>query len=139
MPPEAAGTADELIEEMRARRGYLYPELELAIRLDPEFMRAYDDLVGRVFLYDGVDASGAALSPKYREIIAAALLAGRGRRDHVLVHARNAMRHGASERELLEAFEVALGPSGLPAFLTGLEALHALVLEREEEARAGDE
>lgn len=129
MTSAGAPDADALVARMKAARGYLYPEVELAVRMDPAFMEAYDALVDRIFLYSPEHAEAATLPAKYRELVVTALLAERGRLDHVVVHARRAMRMGATGRELLETFEAALAPAGLPAFLTGLEALQQVLSE----------
>ena len=60
--------AEALIEEMRAARGYMYPEWEFAARQDPEFVAAYNRLY-ELSLGDGQHVSG-----KVREFVAIALL-----------------------------------------------------------------
>jgi alkylhydroperoxidase/carboxymuconolactone decarboxylase family protein YurZ len=44
-------------------------------------------------------------------------------------HARRAIAHGATEQELLEAFEATVIPGGAPTFLT---AVRGLMLAREQ-------
>lgn len=124
-------SVQRLIDQMRADRGYLYPEVEMAVRMDPRFMAAYKELFDQVFLYHEEDEGRAALSGRHRELIVVALLAQRGRLDHVVVHIRRAMELGASAQEVLEALETTLAPAGLPAFLTGLEALAQVLGERD--------
>ena len=41
---ERARQADDLIARMKAARGYIYPEWELAARQDPDFVEAYNRL-----------------------------------------------------------------------------------------------
>ena len=41
-----------LIKKMKQARGYLYPEWELAARLDPEFFEAYDGLYRQALAKD---------------------------------------------------------------------------------------
>lgn len=109
--------AERLIEEMKKDRGYIYPEWELAARLDPDFMEAYNTL------YRLALGKGRALPVKYRELIAIALLAFRGEQEAVVTHIRRALRLGATKEEIFETFEAALIPGGALTFLRGLKAL----------------
>ncbi len=116
-PKELKGKAERLIEEMKKDRGYIYPEWELAARLDPDFMEAYNTL------YRLALGKGRALPVKYRELIAIALLAFRGEQEAVVTHIRRALRLGATKEEIFETFEAALIPGGALTFLRGLRAL----------------
>ena len=64
--------ADALIARMKAARGYIYPEWELAARQDPEFVEAYNRI------YELGLGEGRHVSAKVREFVAIALLAFRG-------------------------------------------------------------
>ncbi|MBI5167034.1 MAG: carboxymuconolactone decarboxylase family protein [candidate division NC10 bacterium] len=120
--------AERLIKQMRRDRGYLYPEWELAARMDPDFMEAYNALYRRAL------GEGQALNVKYRELIALALLAFRGEHEALVTHIRRAMKFGATKQEVLEAFEAAIIPGGALTFLRGLRAL--LQIEGEGKSRA---
>lgn len=117
--------AEQLIEAMRAKRGYLYPEWEWAARQDPDFMAIYDQFANQVLL-QGVSEEGKALPIKVRELIAIVLLAQRGSSDGLRTHMRRALTHGATKQEIFEALQVAIVPSGAPTFLNGLRVLRSL-------------
>ena len=107
-----------LIKKMKQARGYLYPEWELAARLDPEFFEAYDGL------YRQALAKDSGLPIKYRELVALGVLAFRGVSTDALVnHIRRAYRHGATREELLGALQATIVPGGAVTFLNGLRAL----------------
>ena len=117
--------AEQLIAEMKAARGYVYPSHEFAARMDPEFLKAYNNLVGLALLHEGVDLEHRALAPKYRELVVIGILAARG--GTALSHMRRAIELGATEQEIMEVGQAAVVPAGAPAFLTvmsGLSQLH---------------
>lgn len=63
-------------------------------------------------------------------MIAIALLAYRGLENAVYVHAKRALRLGATKQELLEAIESSIIPGGAPTFSTELRALMRVVEEK---------
>src|SRR5262245_4545375 len=65
--------AEQLIARMQAARGYIYPEWELAARMDPDFTEAYNRI------YELALGEGRHVSAKVREFVAIALLAFRAR------------------------------------------------------------
>jgi alkylhydroperoxidase/carboxymuconolactone decarboxylase family protein YurZ len=110
--------AAQLIERMKAARGYVYPEWEFAARQDPDFVEAYNRL------YELGLGEGRHVPAKVREFVAIALLAFRGGEQAGLVaHMKRAMRLGATREELLEVLETCLVPGGAPTFHRGLTAL----------------
>ena len=109
--------AERLIEEMKKDRGYIYPEWEFAVRNDPNFMEAYNNL------YKGALNDGEALPAKMRELIAIGLLAYRGATKGVKTHILRAMRLGATKREIFEAVETTFIPGGAGTFFCGLRAM----------------
>ena len=110
--------ADALIARMKAARGYIYPEWELAARQDPEFVEAYNRI------YELGLGEGRRVSAKVREFVAIALLAFRGAEKAGLVaHMKRAIRLGATKEELFEVLETCLVPGGAPTFHRGLSAL----------------
>lgn len=116
--------AERLIEEMKKERGYILKEWEFVCRKDPDFFEAYDNL------YKAALGKGKALDIKTREFIAIALLSHRGLpASNIISHIKRAMKHGASEEEILEAIETTIVPGGAPTFFNGLNAL--LTMERE--------
>lgn len=124
-------TAEQMVKEMEAQRGYISPAHRFMAAHDPEFIDAYNRLAGLAFLYGDRDDGSHALPAKYREMVVCAILAHRGSAEGVANHAKRAMACGATERELLEAFEATVIPGGAPTFLTGVQGL---ILARE---RAG--
>ena len=115
---DRAKRAEALIARMKAARGYMYPEWELAARLDPEFVEAYTRI------YELGLGEGRHVSAKVREFVAIALLAFRGAdRAGLVAHMQRALRLGATREELLEVLETCLIPGGAPTFHRGLTAL----------------
>lgn len=110
--------AEALIRKVRRIRGYLYPEWELAARLDPGFFEAYNELYAKAL------ASDRGLPIKYRELVAMGILAFRGVGTEAIAnHVRRAVRHGATRAEVMGALEAMIVPGGAVAFLNGLRAL----------------
>ena len=110
--------AEHLIARMKAARGYIYPEWELAARTDPDFTEAYNRI------YELALGEGRHVSAKVREFVAIALLAFRGAdREALVAHMRRAIRLGATKEELVEVLEATLVPGGAPTFHRGLSAL----------------
>lgn len=120
-PPDdhaRAQRAEQLIARMKQARGYMYPEWELAARMDPEFVETYNRI------YELGLGEGRHVSAKVREFIAIALLAFRGADTAGLVaHMRRAQSFGATREELFEVLETCLIPGGAPTFHRGLSAL----------------
>lgn len=122
MEPEA--DAQALLDRIVATRGYVYPSHRYLAENDPGFLAAFDELVGQALSHDGQPGE---LPPKYREMVVCAILAFRGASTaSIAAHAARAIRLGATERELLEAFEASLVPGGAPTFLAGVNALISL-------------
>ena len=115
---DRARQAEQLITRMQEARGYIYPEWELAARLDPDFTEAYNRM------YELALGEGHHVSAKVREFVAIALLAFRGAdREGLVAHMRRAMRLGATRDELFEVLAATLVPGGAPTFHRGLSAL----------------
>ena len=113
-----ATQSEQLIARMQAARGYIYPEWELAARMDPEFTEAYNRI------YELGLGEGQHVSAKVREFVVIGLLAFRGAdRDGLVAHMRRAIRLGATKEELFEVLEATLVPGGAPTFHRGLNAL----------------
>jgi hypothetical protein len=53
MSDDRATQAEQLITRMKAARGYIYPEWELAARTDPDFTDAYNRLLSRPWARGG--------------------------------------------------------------------------------------
>jgi alkylhydroperoxidase/carboxymuconolactone decarboxylase family protein YurZ len=115
---DRATQAEPLLARMKAARGYIYSEWELAARTDPDFTDAYNRL------YELALGDGRHVSAKVREFVAIALVAFRGA-DHesLAAHMRRAMRLGATKEELFEVLEATLVPGGAPTLHRELSAL----------------
>ncbi len=107
----------QLLDGMAKERGYMHPSFLYLADKDLNFLAAYNALYGCAL------NEGKALPVKTREFIAMGILAYRGLADGVFEHAKRAIQYGASEQELLEAFETMVIPGGTPTFATGLTAL----------------
>ena len=118
MSDDRATQAEQLIARMKAARGYIYPEWELAARTNPDFTEAYNRM------YELAMGEGRHVSARVREFVAIALLTFRGAEREILVaHMRRAIRLGATREELFEVLEATLVPGGAPTFHRGLNAL----------------
>lgn len=118
---------EELINKMKKDRGYMFPTWIFLAEKDAEFLMAYNELYKRAL------NKGKALPAKIREFVAMAILAYKGRTEAVYEHAKRALRLGATKEELLEVFQTAMLPGGVPTLTTGLQAL--MRIENEEEKR----
>ena len=115
---DRAAQSEQLIARMKAARGYIYPEWELAARTDPDFTEAYNRI------YELALGEGRHVSAKVREFVAIALLAFRGAdRDGLVAHMQRAIRLGATKEELFEVLAATMVPGGAPTFHRGLNAL----------------
>ena len=118
----------KLIRKMKKQRGYMPSEWVYMVDKDVDFMEVYNNL------YENGLTDGKALATKTRELIAIAILAFRGQENAVYLHAKRALRHGATKQELLEAIETTIIPGGVPTFGVGLSALMRI---EEEEKKVG--
>ena len=123
------GKKQKLIKKMKKEREYMPPAWVYMVDKDVDFMEAYNNL------YERVLTDGKALAAKTRELIAIAILAFRGQENAVYLHAKRALRLGATKQELLEAIETTIVPGGAPTFGIGLSALMRI---EEEEKKVGN-
>ena len=119
----------KLIRKMKNQRGYMPSEWIYMVDKDVDFMEVYNNL------YESGLTDGKALATKTRELIAMAILAFRGQENAVYLHAKRALRHGATKQELLEAIETTIIQGGVPTFGVGLSALMRI---EEEEKKVGN-
>lgn len=116
-------SGEQLLKEMEAGRGYIYPPHRFLAERDPAFLRAYNDLAGLALLHGDRDTGEHALPAKFRELVVCAVLAFKGSPEGVATHAKRALALGATEQELLEAFQAIVVPGGAPALLNGVRGL----------------
>ncbi|HVB77978.1 MAG TPA: carboxymuconolactone decarboxylase family protein [Candidatus Nitrosotalea sp.] len=128
MDEDRSGLVDELLaghQELNRSRGYGFSSFEWLARQDPDFEAERQALVRRVYT-----PSAPALPVKYRELIAAAVLAFR-HYESCGKHLRRALREGASMQEVVEAMEVASVPGGMPLLHFALDELVRIEAEME--------
>ena len=111
---------------LASERGYHFPTFEWLGQKDPEFEQARLDYVRMTYTRPGNE-----LPVKYKELVAAAILAFRGY-PSLKLHLGRALREGATLREVLEAMEVASVPGGMASLHFAVDAL--IELEQEEPA-----
>ncbi len=116
-----------LIAKMSEERGYLPKPWHYVADHDVDFLGAYNDL------YERSLGNGQALPIKVRELVCMAILCHRGMEGAVEVHAKRALKYGATMQELLEAIETMIIPGGAPTFGTGLLALMKIVEDEKKE------
>jgi alkylhydroperoxidase/carboxymuconolactone decarboxylase family protein YurZ len=115
--------------EIMDKRGYSFSEFEWLAEKDPAYEKARLEYAGMIYTREN-----PVLPVKYREIIAAVILAFRGY-STLDRHVRRALREGATMQEVIEAFEVATVPGGMPVLHFALPYL--MEIDREESAKAG--
>lgn len=107
-------------------RGYHFSTFEWLAARDPEFEKARLPLVEATYL-----RQDPALPVKYKELIAATILAFRGY-PSVGKHLKRALEAGASVQEVIEALEIASIPGGMPTLHFGIDQLIELECEHPE-------
>lgn len=102
---------EELFDEIRARRGFLLPVHELMGTLDPDILRRYNALASSLLF--GEEPRALDLKTRFL-VLLGVTTAVKGDREGIEWSMRNARKHGASEREVLEAICLAALPGGIP-------------------------
>ena len=120
---------NKLIEQIKSSRGWILPEQEFMVRRDIEFYRRHDEKF-RHFM-----TRGNALPRKIIELLYIVALCvrlpGDETQTYVKNHIHQALDHGATEREILEAIELTIFPGGSPSMNAGVKAFRAVLEERE--------
>lgn len=116
-PADPAARKQALIEQFRANRGYFDPIWDDIIELDLEFFEEYER-------FSSTPWKHGALEPKMKELIALALAASVTHlyEPGIRVHARQAIRFGATREELMEVFEL-VAILGVHSLTVGLPLL----------------
>lgn len=127
-PNEEQNDVQGLVREMADTRGYHFPEFEWIAGKDEAYEKAR--LTFSNLVYNRTDFG---LPIKYRELIVAVVLAGRGH-PTVGVHVRRAIREGLTMEEALDGFESAAIPGGAPLLHFGLPFLIEIDKEQSEES-----
>lgn len=102
---------EEALAEVRARRGFTLPVHEVMASVDPEILRAYNALAGNLIF--GPEPRHLDLKTRFL-VMVGITTAVKGDREGVEWASRNAMKYGASEKEVLEAILLAGLPGGMP-------------------------
>ncbi len=89
------------------------------------FAKASPELMSGFAKVSKTATAAGAFSPAQRELIAVSIAVGKGCEDCILYHVDAAIRHGATERELVEALEVAVEMGGGPAVVYAGKAIEA--------------
>ena len=120
-------TDQELLDEMYAKRGYLFEWQVLLAKEAPEYLRAFDATWTEV----NTDRPGG-LAAKYRELVYAAVASVLGEGTVARNHMHKALDAGATTTELVDAILVAWTPSGSRTLIHGLRSVVAVLQERGE-------
>jgi alkylhydroperoxidase/carboxymuconolactone decarboxylase family protein YurZ len=118
-----AASPDEIMEEIRQKRGYLYPWQEFLAREDPTFIVNYERM------WDTIGARSVVLPLKLKQVILVAVLAALRDETAMRTQMRRAVRLGATKEELIEALEVAYIPGGALTLVHGFKVLAEVLAE----------
>ena len=117
---------DELVDLMHRQRGGRHEEaFAWMAKLDPEFTAAFNTMVVQAFgLHLDGSPDNAALTPKIKELIAIGILGAQRDFERMTHHLARLMdRYGATDKELLEVFQLVGTMAGGPAMRAGLAVL----------------
>lgn len=117
----------DLIDEMYAKRGYLFEWQVLLADAAPEFLRSFDATWTQVNS-DRPDG----LEVKYRELVYSVVASVLGEDTVAKNHMHKALDHGATRQELIDGLLVGWTPSGSKTLIHGLRALVDVLKERGE-------
>lgn len=117
----------DYLDEMYAKRGYLFEWQVLLAEEAPEFLRAYDKTWTEV----NTDRPNG-LPAKYRELVYSTVASVLGEGNVAKNHMHKALDAGATRTELIDAMLVAWTPSGSRTLIHGLRALVEVLKERGE-------
>lgn len=114
---QSRARAQRTIDAIYRKRGYVVGYHKLMAMADPEWLAAYETLLERSYFGE------RTLDRKTKELLQTVVLAAqRAEVDHIASHVRQAVAHGATHQEVLEALECVLMPLGALGFNTGLAA-----------------
>ena len=109
--------AQDYIDEMARRRGYVLDYHRYMARYDFDVLTAANELVNAAYL------KPRTLDRRTKELLfVLSLTVLRAEKSHIRSHIRVALDMGVTPMELLEAIEIALPEAGVVVFQHGLEA-----------------
>lgn len=110
-------SAQEYIDEMARKRGYVLDYHKLMAKQDFETLQAANGLVTAAYLAE------RELPRETKELIfIVSLTVMRASKGHIQSHIRVALDLGVSPKAILEAIEIALPEAGIVAFQAGFQA-----------------
>lgn len=110
------------IDNMAKERGYVLEYHKVMAAQDYDVLKAANNLVAAAYLEQ------RTLDRKTKELLfILSLTVMRASKGHIASHIRVALDLGLSEREILEAIEIALPEAGVVAFQTGFHAWRDVV------------
>lgn len=117
--------AKTLLKQMAAQRGYpVEPAFEWIAQIDPEFLEAFNRMTVEAFgLREDGSPKTSELPVKVKELLAVAILCGQRDFERLPGHLSRAIKYGATDKELLEVFELAGTMTGGPAMRGGVSVL----------------
>lgn len=89
------------------------------------FAKATPELFSGFSRVSKVATTAGSFSSAQKELIAVAVAVAKGCEDCILYHLDGAIKHGATEADLIEVLEVAVEMGGGPAVMYGAKALDA--------------
>jgi len=117
---------EELIDLMHRQRGGRHEEaFAWMAKMDPDFTEAFNKMVVQVFgLYGDGSPDTSTLPPKTKELVAIGILAAQRDFERMTHHLGRLLdRYGATDREVLEVFQLAGVMAGGPAMRGALAVL----------------
>ncbi len=97
--------------------------------IDPEAEHRLGDYVSHVLLRD------SEIPRKYKELILMACSAAIRYGSSVRSHGMEAIKRGATDKEIIEVLSLASMPAGFTAFIEGIEALGDLLVQASEKTK----
>lgn len=118
------GRAEELISEIKKKRGYIDAWQAFLAKEDTDFMKAYEELYSLIWVRSMV------LPQKIKELIIIGVLAVRGDEISLKAHMERALNLGASKEEIMETIETVLLPSGGYTLFKGMKTLQGVLKDK---------
>lgn len=117
-----SNAAQQYIDDMAAKRGYVLDYHKVMAKQDFDVLKAANGLVSAAYLDE------RTLDRRTKELIfIVSLTVMRAAKGHIQSHIRVALDLGVTPTEILEAIEIALPEAGIVAFQAGFEAWRDVV------------